>query len=81
MVTCESNIAAVQEQIDCIVDVLAPAQRVTNLCASWRVDVMQRGGTVLGHAHGAVAREIEVHLGWSFGPGGELELNRHSIDL
>ena len=76
----EHEVAPVGEQLDRLVDVLAPAERVSGLRAADRDEVVHGVRAVLGHAQPALVREVEVHLRRCFGLGCELEHDPDAVD-
>ena len=67
-------------EIDRLVEVARPFQRIAHLRAAQRQHVVQRVGGVLRHPHGAELREVGVHLGRRLSAGRHLEHHAHAVD-
>ncbi len=80
VVAGEQHVAVGAEQVDRLVQVLAPRQGVAHLRASRRVQVVERAGAVLGHAQHAVVGEVEVHLRGRLGVRRDLEDDADAVD-
>ena len=50
VMTGEQNVCAGGEEINGLVDIIAPRLGVADLCTAWCDDVVQMTGAILGHA-------------------------------
>ena len=80
VVAGEADVGVVGEQVDGLVDVPAPRQRVPHLGPAQRVEVVHRVGAVLGHAQQAQVGEVEVHLRRGLGARGQLEHDADPVE-
>ena len=80
VMTHEHNVRLRREQLDRLVEVLAPRERVTDLRTARRIDVVQRCAAVFGHTEQAPVRQEDVHLRGRFGVGRVLEPQAHTVD-
>ena len=76
----EEHIHVATKEIECLLDVLAPTQRVSGLRPTERQRVVHRVGAVLGDAERAEVREHEVHLCRRFSARRVLEHDPHAIE-
>ena len=76
----ELHVGLVAVEIDGLVEIARPLERIAHLRAAQREDVVQRVGGVLRHPHGAELREVGVHLGRGLGAGRHLEHHAHAVD-
>ena len=76
----EEQLGPVAEEIECLADVLRPRERVSDLGAADRYEVVHRVRAVLGHAEPTVIREEEVHLGRRLGLRCQLEHDPDPVD-
>ena len=80
MVRREDDVGVAAEEVERLVDVARPGQRVADLRAAQRVDVVERMGRDLRHAQGPVVREVEAQLGRRLGPRRVLEDDAQPVD-
>ncbi len=78
--TGEEDVTLVGEQLEGLVDVLAPHQGVADLRPAKRVDVVLIRGAVLGHAEGTLVGHENVHLGRGLGTGRDLEDEANAVN-
>ena len=80
MVRGEHDLGAITEQLDGVVDVGAPRQRVARLCSADRNQVVHVVRAILRHAQPTVIGEEEVHLRRCFGLRRQLEDDANAVD-
>ena len=76
----KGHVGVASEQDGRLVEVRRPHPGVADHRTAQRHQVVQVAGGVFGHAEGSPVRKMEVHLGRTLGPRGELKDDPHPVE-